>query len=236
MGTDAYGEYIGINKIKFTSRYLSLLTYMIQPLINAIICKSKHIESFVYLKYKSHVIPNGILLDKIKPHENGYKEELGMEPNKKYVLFLGNKFNKRKNYKLAEDAVNLMNSNDVSLIAPYPVAHEKVAKYLNSVDVLVVPSFMEGSPNVVKEAMACNCPVVATEVGDIAWLFGNEPGHFLTGFDPQDVAKNIQAALEFSEKHGRTNGRERIIEMGLDSESVARRIVGVYEEVLAQRV
>lgn len=236
MGTDAYGEYIGINKIKFISRYLVLLTYIIQPFVNSIICKSKHIETFVYLKNKSYVIPNGILLDEIKPQKKLYKEELGLKPNKKYVLFLGNKLNPRKNYKLAEDALNLINSDEVSLIAPYPVAHEKVEKYLNSVDALVVPSLVEGSPNVVKEAMACNCPVVATEVGDIAWLFGNEPGHFLTGFDRQDVAKNIQAALEFSEKHGRTNGRDRIIELGLDAESVAKRIVGVYEEVLAQRV
>ena len=100
MGTDAYGEYSGVNKIKFTSRYLILLTYLIQPFIKAIICKSKHIESFVYLKKRSHVIPNGILLDKIKFNEHGFKEELGLYPPKKYVLFLGNKKNKRKNYKL----------------------------------------------------------------------------------------------------------------------------------------
>ena len=105
---------------------------------------------------------------------------------------------------------------------------------MNASDIVVLTSLREGSPNVIKEAMACNCPVVATDVGDIAWLFGNEPGHFLSGFDPQDVATKLNMALEFSEEYGRTSGRNRIIELGLDSESVARRIVGVYEEAMGR--
>jgi glycosyltransferase involved in cell wall biosynthesis len=83
--------------------------------------------------------------------------------------------------------------------------------------------------------MACNCPVVATNVGDVAWLFEDEPGYFLTGFDPQDVANNIRMALAFAEKKGKSRGRERIRKLGLDAETVARRIVGVYETVLGKK-
>ncbi len=235
MGTDAYGEYVGINQIKFSSRYLIYLTYLIQPFVNSIISKSKHIESFVYLKNKSYVIPNGILLDEINFHENGFKEELGLDPDKKHVLFLGDKKNTRKNYNLLETAVSRISSDNISIVAPYPVSHEQVVKYLNSVDVTVVPSLMEGSPNLVKEAMACNCPVVSTDVGDVRWLFGDLEGHYITSFNPQDVADKIKMALEFAEQKGKTQGRDRIIELGLDSETVARKIVGVYEKVLAQR-
>lgn len=232
MGTDAYGDYISENRIKFSSRYLIFLTYLIQPFVDSIICKSEHIQSFVWLKKKSHVIPNGILLDRIKAYPHDFKEELGLAPQKKHVLFLGNKSSLRKNYKLFEEALALIEVDDVCLMAPFPVSHDDVVKYLNSVDVLVVPSLMEGSPNVVKEAMACNCPVVATDVGDVAWLFGDEPGHFLTSFDPEDVAKKLQAALDYSETVGKTNGRQRIAELGLDSETVARRIIDVYKAVL----
>jgi teichuronic acid biosynthesis glycosyltransferase TuaC len=232
MGTDAYGNYIGVNQIKFSSRYLIFLTYLIQPFVHSIICKSEHIQGFVWLKKKSHVIPNGILIDNIKPYSHDFKEELGLDPQKKHVLFLGKKSSLRKNFKLVEEAMTLIPADDVYLSAPYPVSHGVVVKYLNSVDVLVVPSLMEGSPNVVKEAMACNCPVVATNVGDIAWLLGNEPGYFLTSFDPQDFALNIRKALEFSENHGRTQGRARIMKLGLDSETIARRIIKVYDEVL----
>ena len=128
--------------------------------------------------------------------------------------------------------MNLIKSDDISIVAPYPVSHDQVVKYLNSVDALVVPSLMEGSPNVVKEAMACNCPVVATNVGDVAWLFGDEPGHYLSSFKPSDVAKKIQLALKFSIEYGRTNGREKIINLGLDSASIAQRLIDIYRMVL----
>jgi len=234
MGSDTYGEYIGENKIKFSSRYLILLTYLIQPFVNSIICKSKHIQSFVYLKKKSQIIPNGILLNKINFDNKGFRKELGLSSKKKYILFLGNKSDLRKNYKVVEQAVKFINSDNVQLVSPYPIAHDLVVKYLNSVDVIVVPSFMEGSPNVVKEAMACNCPVVATDVGDICWLFGNEPGHLITGFTPEDVADKIKLALEFSKKHGRTNGRNRIKDLGLDAETVALKIIDLYKEIIRQ--
>ena len=232
MGTDAYGEYIGVNTIKLSSRYLIFLTYLIQPFVNAIICKSKYIESFVYLKKKSRVIPNGILLERINSDDQGFKEELELDRIKKHILFLGSKKSRRKNFQLLKNAMDIINSKEISIAAPYPVSHEQVIKYLNSVDVLVVPSLMEGSSNVVKEAMACNCPVVATDVGDMAWLFGNEPGYFLAGFEPRDVAQKIQMALSFAEQKEKTWGRVRIRKLGLDSESVARRIVAVYERVL----
>ena len=76
---------------------------------------------------------------------------------------------------------------------------------------------MEGSPNLVKEAMACNCPVVATDVGDIKWLFGDEPGYFISDFTSEDFSRKIKRALDFSITTGRTRGRERILELGLDS-------------------
>ncbi len=53
MGSDAYGEYVGENKVIFSSRYLTLLTLLIQPFVRAIISKSSNIEKYVYLK-KSH--------------------------------------------------------------------------------------------------------------------------------------------------------------------------------------
>lgn len=235
MGSDAYGDYVGENKIKFSSKYLILLTYIIQPFVNSIICKSKNIQSFVYLKNKAHIIPNGILLNKIKITGNGFKDELGLSSKKKNILFLGNKSNIRKNFSLIEDALNQINSNDIDLISPYPIPHDTVIKYLNSVDVLVVPSFMEGSPNVIKEAMACNCPVVATDVGDISWLFGDEAGYFITGFVPEDIIEKIKMALEFSDKHGRTNGRHRIKDLGLESEVVTGKIIDLYKKVIREQ-
>ncbi|GAP42362.1 glycosyltransferase [Lentimicrobium saccharophilum] len=231
MGSDAYGEYIGHNKVRKSSYYLVILTWLIQPFVKAIICKSKNIEKYVYLKNKSKIIPNGILLEKVIVNDKGFRDELGLDPTKKYILFLGNLNDIRKNFKLVKDSCELLNIENVEIITPYPVAHDIAIKYLNSVDVLVVPSFMEGSPNVVKEAMACNCPVVATDVGDIKWLFGNEPGYFISDFSAADTASKITNALDFADKYRKTNGRARLIKLGLDSETIAHRIIQVYQEV-----
>jgi glycosyltransferase involved in cell wall biosynthesis len=80
--------------------------------------------------------------------------------------------------------------------------------------------------------MACNCPVVATEVGDIKWVFGNTDGCYLTSFDEIELTEKVKMAIEFANSKEHTRGRERIIEMGLDSKTIAGRIIKVYNKVL----
>ena len=81
----------------------------------------------------------------------------------------------------------------------------------------------------IKEAMACNLPIVSTDVGDIKWVIGNIEGCYITTFDPKDVADKIKMALNFNK---RTNGRDRIIELGLDSNTIAKRLISIYERVI----
>ncbi|HPH47853.1 MAG TPA: glycosyltransferase [Chryseolinea sp.] len=229
MGSDAYGEYVGENKVIFTSRYLTLLTYMIQPFVKGIISKSANIEKYVFQKSKSYIIPNGIDAKKFHPVKGGFRNELNFNSKKKQVLFLGSKKSVRKNISLVQNAMQYLNSDEVELINPYPVSHSEVPKYLNSANVIAVCSYMEGSPNVVKEAMACNCPIVATAIGDVEWVLGDTPGCYLSSFDPKEYAEKLKLALQFSEIHGRTKGEERLKELGLDSETIASRVVEVYK-------
>ena len=65
---------------------------------------------------------------------------------------------------------------------------------------------MEGSSNVIKEAMACNCPIVTTDAGDAKWVIGNTAGCYVSTFEPEDVADKIKQALSFSQKQGTTLG------------------------------
>jgi glycosyltransferase involved in cell wall biosynthesis len=235
MGTDAYGEYSGINKVIFKSRIISLFTFFVQPFVRAIISKSKYIECFVYRKKRSFVIPNGVSLDFFKSiSQQKARREIGLDENKKYVLFLGDINYKRKNFELAERVVREVGENDVELLTPYPVPHEKVVYYLNASDVLIHTAFMEGSSNIIKEAMACNCPVVSTDVGDAKWVLADTPGCYITSFEDEDVAEKLKRALDFALLNGKTKGRERILELGLDSASIAKRIVDVYNKVLKE--
>ena len=232
MGSDAYGEYTGKDQIAPGSRYLTVLTWLIQPFVGALISKSANIERFVYRKAVSHIVPNGVRLEQFRIYDGGCREELGLDPEKKYVLFIGDPANVRKNFRLAQEAVRQLNRPDVALIHPYPVPHDTVVKYLNSADVFALCSFMEGSPNVVKEAMACNCPAVVTDVGDAAWVVGDTPGCYVASFDAADYARQLEKALAFSEEQGRTRGRERLISLGLEARTIARRITGIYQTLL----
>jgi glycosyltransferase involved in cell wall biosynthesis len=105
-----------------------------------------------------------------------------------------------------------------------------VPRYLNEADVLAFSSFMEGSPNVIKEAMACNCPIVSTDVGDVRWVLGDTKGCYIASFDPADFAKKMELAIHFSQVVGRTKGRQRIVALGLDMNTVAKRIMAVYKK------
>jgi len=233
MGDDAQGNYIGVNKIEFKSRLFMLSTKLIQPFVDVIISKSVNLEKHVYLKRKSIVIPNGINTRIFTPRMDVRKQDVGFSPDKQQVLFLGNRSRIGKNFSLAQQAVGRLNSSQVELVNPFPLRHGDIPRYLNAADVLVLPSFMEGSPNVVKEAMACNCPIVATDVGDVKWLLGDTEGCYITSFDPTDFAEKIKAALSFSREKGRTNGAKRIEELGLDSATVAQRVLEVYQKVIS---
>ncbi len=179
------------------------------------------------------IIPNGVDLDSFYPaSKQEAKQKLGLETNIRYLFFAANPKRYEKNFVLAQTAFESLNLKNSELLSMTDIPHNEVFLWMNAADVILLTSLWEGSPNVIKEAMACNCPVVATDVGDIKLMFGNEPGHFLTDFNPENVAKKIQKALEFSEKHSKTNGRKRIVELGLDSETIAGRIVNIYKEVI----
>jgi teichuronic acid biosynthesis glycosyltransferase TuaC len=230
MGSDANGEYKGEKKVVFNSRISSFLTWLIQPFVKAIISKSYNIEESVYQKHKSFIIPNGVNMHKFKPQLLHANSTPSQATGKKKVLFLASKTKAGKNFPLVQEAIQLL--EDVELVSPYPVAHNDVPMYLNQADVLVLTSFMEGSPNVIKEAMACNCPIVSTDVGDVKWVMGQTKGCYIASFDPKDVAEKIKLAINFPGINGRTNGRQRIMELGLDMNTVARRLIEVYKKSL----
>ena len=234
MGTDAYGEYTGHNKIRFRSRYLTVLTYLIQPFVSQIISKSANIDKYVWCRPKASIIPNGIDLSKFFGQSDKQARDRRDSQTHK-ILFLGNPKDPRKNFQLVSDALQYLKTENFEIITPYPISHDAVVSHLHETDVLIVPSFMEGSPNLVKEAMACNCTTIATRVGDVEWLFGSTPGYYLTDFCPHDLAKQIDSAIHFSRSATTRCGRTRLIKLQLESKKVAAQIAQIYEKARSQR-
>jgi glycosyltransferase involved in cell wall biosynthesis len=210
---------------------LNIIQYFSKKRWNRLIVKSPSMKELLRHE-NAHVIPNGVDLLVFKPFDDlSLKMKFGFSINKKILLFLADPGRQVKNIILAEKAYKILARTDVELQIKYNLPKDEIPEILNAADVILLTSLWEGSPNVIKEAMACNKPVVATNVGDIVWLFGDKQGYYITGFDPADVAEKISLAIEFVKNYGKTSGRERIIEMGLDSATFAKRVIGIYQSV-----
>ncbi|MRR23457.1 glycosyltransferase, partial [bacterium] len=113
------------------------------------------------------VIPNGVDMRLFAPAPKSEARELLGLPDKKIVLFAADPSRAEKNFALAQKAVRLMGRDDTLLLTVHGVPHDRMPLYYNAADVLILTSLWEGSVNSVKEAMACNLPVVSTHVGDV---------------------------------------------------------------------
>jgi teichuronic acid biosynthesis glycosyltransferase TuaC len=163
-------------------------------------------------------------------------KKLGKNMEGLNILFSSAFNNPVKNYPLAMKACNILESKiqvAVNLIELSGYSREQVSLLMNTCDCVLVTSFSEGSPQFIKEAMACNCPIVTTNIGDVELVLGETAGCFVTSFEPDDIASKVEKAIEFRKKYNHTNGRDRILKLGLDSETVALKIIGIYKNILS---
>jgi glycosyltransferase involved in cell wall biosynthesis len=179
------------------------------------------------------VIPSGLDLDLFRPiPQSEARQRLGLHPNRCYVLFAGASENPRKRYDLAKQAVDrLAKDMDVELLTANHVPHAQIPDYMNASDVLLLVSLHEGSPNVVKEALACNLPVVSTDVGDVRKRIEGMPGcQILEEASPEAVAAALRKVLS---DHIRPNSRPAVME--LDEKLLTQKVIGGYRQALSKK-
>jgi len=182
-----------------------------------------------------HVVPNGVNVDLFKPlNVKECREKLSWKSEGIHILFAANAENAIKNYPLFKKSVELIQHEMPEMIihSLHDIPNDEMPLYYNAADVVCLASKWEGSPNVIKEAMACNRPIVSTNVGDVMWLCGTERGHFVTESDPRKMASELKKAIIFSKEELQTNGRDRLTELGLDSHTVAKKISSIYQTVI----
>ena len=228
MGSDTYGEFDEKGKRKFSSLGVVLLAQMIQPFMKGIIVKSDNLAAYIYNKKKLNIVPNGVDFNRFQPlDKKEARKKLGIDEHIKSILFLSNPANPRKNFKLISDAMRFLRTKKYKIIAPFPISPELVPYYINAADVLVQPSVQEGSSNLVKEAMACNCPIISTDSGDAVQVIGETRNCYITKFDPQDLAEKIDLILD---NNSRTNGRNNIAHLEINI--IAEKIIDIYKGVI----
>jgi glycosyltransferase involved in cell wall biosynthesis len=179
------------------------------------------------VNYRYSIIPCGIDFDLFYPVDMTHaRKQLNMDQGKKYILFSSGFDNKVKNASLAFSAIAMLNLNS-ELIELKNRNRDEVNLLLNACNLLLLTSKSEGSPQIIKEAMACNCPIVATDVGDIKEVIGNTEGCYITSLQPEDVAEKIKLALQFNR---RTNAQGKI--KHLNNNIIAQSIFNVYKSVI----
>jgi teichuronic acid biosynthesis glycosyltransferase TuaC len=180
----------------------------------------------------ARIVPNGIDMELLKPMPAAQaREALSFSPDAPLVLFAAD-LRPEKRLDVARAAMDLLRQRipDVELVVVTGRPHSDVPLFMNACNALVLTSDAEGSPQVVKEAMACNLPIVSVDVGDVAEVIQGVEGCYLAEQTPDDIADKLELALRRGE---RTHGREAVEHLGLDR--TADRIIEMYEDALAGR-
>jgi len=229
LGSDLLGIKNRKNRQTFYGIVVKLISKIVIIKATNIIVKTKQLFDCIPNKYhkKSNIIPNGVDFEMFKPMECSLAiEKLGLK-NKKYLLFTGKQTDENKNFSLLQNAINIINDENIEILATYPTEHKKMPLYMNASSCLVITSFTEGSSNVVKEALACNLPVVSVPAGDIAENINQIENCYITSYNPQDVALKIQNVLNTNKK---TESRHKSQRFNI--EIIADKIIEIYQNTL----
>jgi len=193
---------------------------------------AEHLRKKMFIKprNKSDIIPCGINLnDSLYVGKDTSVLKMKLNKDNINIVFSGAFDDAMKNYSLAKTAIQLISRNNINLIELKGYERSEVNYLLNACDLFLLTSKSEGSPQTIKEAMACNCPIVATDVGDIRKIISDTEGCYIASFEPEDIAEKILLVLKFGK---RTNGREKI--KRFDNLLIAEKIYSVYEKCCKQ--
>ena len=183
-----------------------------------------------YKKKNYSVVPCGVNLSVFKPMDMvEARKRLNWNTKDIYVLFAGRFDNPVKNPLWAKKCI--ARAGNCKLIELKGYKRIEVNLLMNACNLLLVTSISEASPQVVKEAMACNHPIVSTDVGDVRSVFGETKGCYITSRNEVDCVEQIRKAIRFSMKYSQTDGRGRVIDLGLDIHEIAQKIISLYKQL-----
>jgi glycosyltransferase involved in cell wall biosynthesis len=230
-GDDLLGRPDASGRLSLMSRALIPVSRHAARRANAVIVKTDEMRRVLSDIPDVNVVPNGVDLSRFAPEpRDPARSALGWRADGQVLLFAGDPTEERKNWPLAEAACRALVARglDVRLEAVHGRPQVDMVRAMNASDVLLLPSFHEGSPNVVKEAMAVGLPVVAAPVGDCAERLRDVSPSWVVPRTADAFADAAAAALAAGR---RSNGRE-VIERTLSLPAVAQRVLAVYEQAL----
>ena len=203
----------------------------------AIICVSAKLAELLptpRLRRKTTIVPESVPLAVFVPSDKGEaRRRLDWNLSERIVLFSGKKWPHSlvKRPDLARAAVELTRAEfpTVKLFElDGTISPNDIPNYLNAADCLLVTSETEGGPTIVKEAMACNLPVVSVDVGDVRELLRQVSPSLIVGREIPAIANGLVAVLRDGARSNGRNIAEREFSEGICAES----LLAVYQTVL----
>lgn len=228
-GSDLQGVRDAAGNVTFQGRVLQFVCRMVARFADEVILVSDHLKAFIPIR-EYHVIPVGIDLKLFYSVPLIFaRSKLGLSEYRHLVLFVGNPERTEKRFWLAHAAVERLKTElDVELIVANGVLHEIMPYYMNACDVLLITSSSEGSPAMVKEALACHLPIVSADVGDIReWIETIEGCVVCEDARPETVADGLLRVLSNKKRiHG------SVAVQDLDERFLIQKVIQVYQQAI----
>ena len=235
-GSDLLGELLSGRTRRLISRYGVFASHRAARRATGIVVKSRNLQLALPRDVDSskvRIIPNGVNLERFQPLDRAWcRTRLGLDSNTFHILFPANSGDQVKRPELARAAVEAFRNGSVAVNMHElrGVPHQQVPLWLNACDVLLLTSLHEGSPNIVKEALACNLPVVSVDVGDVRERIQGVDGCYLAAPDVRELAVKLQLVQAGPR---RVRGRASVESLSL--KDVALRLKEFYLELLSSR-
>lgn len=236
LGSDVLGHPRRNGQVPISRRLRSTVIRQHSRLAAATITKSAPMEPALpaSVRGRNRVIPSGVDLELFKPKpRDSARAELGWNPDERVILYAADPDNACKRFPLAKAVTARVASQleHVRMQVAHGVHPEVMPTLMNAADCLLHPSASEGSPNVVKEALACDLPIVATPVGDIPERLTGVENCFVCAPTVDQLAAAVIACID---RPTRSNGRER--SRVPDEREVAEQVAALYAEIVGERV
>ncbi len=234
LGDDLLGTVTAKGGYSTKGAFIARISRWLCHRVDAVIVKSEGMKKAASVSGDNIVvIPNGVDFELFHPIPRAEaRAALGWDQDRYYVLFGNDRQIPVKNFPLAQAAIERLRTRGISaeLVVANGFPQTTLVQYINASNALILPSIAEGSPNIVKETMACNVPVVATNVGDVLQVIGHTKGCKVCHSDPDALAAALEEALLHTQP---TTGRADIAH--LDRSIVAKQIIAVYEQITSRK-